>query len=30
MKEFYKGVNVGNAETMQTDERTTTFDKNFK
>ena len=30
VKEFYKGVNVGNAETMQTDERTTTFDKNFK
>lgn len=30
MKEFYKGVNVRNAETMQTDERTTTFDKNFK
>ena len=30
MKEFYKGVNVSNAETMQTDERTTTFDKNFK
>lgn len=30
MKEFYKGVNVKNAETMQTDERTTTFDKNFK
>lgn len=30
MKEFYKGVNVGNAETMQTDERTMTFDKNFK
>lgn len=30
MKEFYKDVNVRNAETMQTDERTTTFDKNFK
>ena len=30
MKEFYKGVNVRNAETMQTDERTMTFDKNFK
>ena len=30
MKEFYKGVNVRNAETMQTDERITTFDKNFK
>ena len=30
VKEFYKGVNVSNAETMQTDERTTTFDKNFK
>ena len=29
-KEFYKGVNVKNAETMQTDERTMTFDKNFK
>ena len=29
-KEFYKGVNVRNAETMQTDERTMTFDKNFK
>ena len=30
MKEFYNGVNVRNAETMQTDERITTFDKNFK
>lgn len=30
MKEFYKDVNVRNVETMQTDERTTTFDKNFK
>jgi hypothetical protein len=30
MEEFYKGVNVRNAETMQTDERITTFDKNFK
>ena len=30
MKEFYKDVNVRNAETMQTDEITTTFDKNFK
>ena len=30
MKEFYKDVNVRNAETIQTDERTTTFDKNFK
>ena len=29
-KEFYKGVNVRNAETMQTDERIMTFDKNFK
>jgi len=30
MEEFYKGVNVRNAEAMQTDERITTFDKNFK
>jgi hypothetical protein len=30
MEEFYKGVNVRNVETMQTDERITTFDKNFK
>lgn len=30
MEEFYKGVNARNAETMQTDERITTFDKNFK
>ena len=30
MKEFYKGVNVSNAETMQTEERINNFNKNFK